>query len=176
MLAIDARAVAADAPRTPLPDGGIAPLMEGIASAAGVVKAVCSAAAYDFFPTYRDREFRRPPPCWSGGTDRGGAAAHMVAALAGSRSSEADERCQRVAFAAEMARTSLGTNDLRSALPGVSVRLARARGLPGAIEREAVTGGERCATFHGPTETPVSGRSSFRPSRRWEQKRACEGR
>jgi hypothetical protein len=169
--------LAADAPGVPSPDGGIAPLMVEIAFASGVVTAVFSAAAYDFSPCTAGREFRGPFACWSGGPDRGGTAAHMVAALAGSRSSEDDERRQGVDFAAEMARMSLGTDDLRSAAAeSLSASGAGARPAKCAIGLEAVTGDERCAAPHCRTETRVSGRSSFRPSRRWERKRACGGR
>jgi signal transduction histidine kinase len=117
----------------------------------GVVTSVLSIAAFDFFHV---------PPTFTfvPGDPEGPAALAIlfvvelllsaVAALARSRAIEVDERCAEADLAAEMARVLLRAEDLRSALPGASARLARTLGLPAAaIELEAVEGGEGRAAF-----------------------------
>jgi signal transduction histidine kinase len=118
--------------------------------ALGVVTAVLSTAAFDFFHV--------PPSLDFVPTDPKGPAAlaillavavllGFVASLARSRAIEVDERRGEADLAAEMARVLLRTDDLRSALSGASVRLAQTLGLPAAIELEAVAGDERRAAF-----------------------------
>jgi signal transduction histidine kinase len=119
--------------------------------ALGVVTAVLSTAAFDFFHV---------PPVGSflSADSRGPAALVIflavalllgfVAALARSRAIEAEERRREADLAAEMAGLLLRTDDLRSALPAASARLARTLRLPSAaIELEAVAGGEQRAAF-----------------------------
>jgi signal transduction histidine kinase len=117
----------------------------------GVVTAVLSTAVYDFFHV--------PPTFTFAAPSRPGQAAviilllvallfSFVAALARSQAIEADERRRDADLAADMARLLLRTENLRSALPGASARLARALGLSSAaIELEAVAGDERRAAF-----------------------------
>jgi signal transduction histidine kinase len=120
-------------------------------AALGVVTAVLSTAAFDFFHV---------PPVGSivfGGAQGQAALVILltvglllgfVAALARSRAIEADERRREADLAAEMARLLLRTDDLRSALPDAAARLTRALGLPpAAIELEAVAGEEGRASF-----------------------------
>jgi hypothetical protein len=119
--------------------------------ALGVVTAVLSTAAFDFFHV---------PPLESIVFDGSQGQAALVillvialllafiAALARSRAIEADERRREADerrgeadLAAEMARLLLRTDDLRSALPDAASRLAQALGLSAAaIELEAVAG------------------------------------
>jgi signal transduction histidine kinase len=117
----------------------------------GVVTAVLSTAVYDFFHV--------PPSFTFAAPSRPGQAAviilllvallfSFVAALARSQAIDADERRRDADLAADMARLLLRTENLRSALPGASARLARALGLSSAaIELEAVAGDERRAAF-----------------------------
>jgi two-component system sensor histidine kinase KdpD len=73
--------------------------------------------------------------------------ASSVAELARTRAAEADDRRREADLAAEMARLLLRTDDLRSALPAASRRLAAALELPSAhIALDAVeTGGQGMA-------------------------------
>jgi signal transduction histidine kinase len=119
--------------------------------ALGLITAVLSTAAFDFFHV--------PPRLDFVPTDPKGPAAltillfvavllSFVAALARSRAIEAEQRRGEADLAAEMARVLLRTDDLRSALPVASARLARTLGLPeAAIELEAVAGEERRSAF-----------------------------
>jgi signal transduction histidine kinase len=119
--------------------------------ALGTATAVVSTAAYDFFHV--------PPAMSLVPTDPQGPVElaillfvavllTSIAGLARGRAIEVDERRGEADLASAMARVLLRTADLRSALPGVSQRLARALGLPGAaIELEAVAGDERRAAF-----------------------------
>src|ERR1700716_3332540 len=127
--------------------GGVLVVSGGWGLPLGVVTAVFSTAAYDFF--HLPPSFRFVP------RDPQGPAAltiflivalllSAVAAVARSRAIEADERRGEADLAAEMARVLLRTDDLRSALPGAAARLARALGLSAAaIELEAVAGDQR---------------------------------
>jgi two-component system sensor histidine kinase KdpD len=100
--------------------------------ALGVVTAVMSTAAFDFFHVPPVGSFVPAPP-------RGPAALAILlsvglllsfaAAPARSRAIEADERRGEADVAAEIARRLLRADDLRLALPGASARLARALGL-----------------------------------------------
>ncbi|HWE10754.1 MAG TPA: GAF domain-containing protein [Solirubrobacteraceae bacterium] len=126
--------------------------------ALGVVTAVLSTAAFDFFHVAPVGSFVPADP-----PGRASLAIFFavelllccVAALARARAieaderrGEADERRGEADLAAEMARVLLRTDDLPSALPGVSARLAQALGLSAAaIELEAVAGDERRAAF-----------------------------
>jgi signal transduction histidine kinase len=119
--------------------------------ALGTATAVVSTAVFDFFHV---------PPEWGFVPTDPQAPVELVillavavllssvAELARARAMEADERRREADLASEMARVLLRTEDLRSALPGVSRRLARALGLPvAAIELEPVGGDERRAAF-----------------------------
>jgi signal transduction histidine kinase len=119
--------------------------------ALGVVTAVLSTAAFDFFHV-------SPIESIVFGDSQGQAALVIllavalllscVAALARSRAIEADERRGEADLAADMARVLLRTDDLRSALADAASRLARALALPVAtIELDAVAGEEGLAAF-----------------------------
>jgi signal transduction histidine kinase len=103
--------------------------------ALGVATAVLSTAAFDFFLVGPPLSFGSPDP-----TERVALVIHLcaalllsfVAAVARSGAIEADERRGEADLAAEMARTLLRTDDLRSALPGTARRLAETLGLPAA--------------------------------------------
>jgi signal transduction histidine kinase len=119
--------------------------------ALGTATAVVSTAAYDYFHV--------PPAMSLVPADPQGPVElaillsvavllSSIAGLARGRAIEVDERRGEADLASAMARVLLRTADLRSALPGVSQRLARALGLPvAAIELEAVAGDERRAAF-----------------------------
>jgi signal transduction histidine kinase len=119
--------------------------------ALGVVTAVLSTAAFDYFHV-------SPIESIVFGGSQGQAALVIllvvalmlscVAALARSRAIEADERRGEADLAADMARVLMRTDDLRSALPDAASRLAQALALPvAAIELEAVAGEEGLAAF-----------------------------
>jgi signal transduction histidine kinase len=119
--------------------------------ALGVVTAVLSTAAFDYFHV-------SPIESIVFGGSQGQAALVIllavavllscVAALARSRAIEADERRWEADLAADMARVLLRTDDLRSALPDAASRLARALALPvAAIELDAVPGEDGLAAF-----------------------------
>jgi signal transduction histidine kinase len=117
----------------------------------GVATAVLSVAVFDFFHV--------PPALDFVPTQHQGPLALVillavgmllsaVAELARARALEAEERREEADLASEMARVLLRAEDLGSALPRASQRLARALGLPGAaIELEAVAGDEHRAAF-----------------------------
>jgi two-component system, OmpR family, sensor histidine kinase KdpD len=74
--------------------------------------------------------------------------ASSVADLARARAAEAYDRRREADLAAEMARLLLRTDDLRSALPAASQRMASALELPSAaIELDAVAGDRRRIAF-----------------------------
>jgi signal transduction histidine kinase len=126
--------------------------------ALGVMTAVLSTAAFDFFHV-------SPVGSIVFGGREGQAALVIllavalvlscVAALARSRAieadagrQEADERRREADLAAGMARLLLRTSDLRAALPEAAARLARALGLPAAtIELEPVAAEQDSAAF-----------------------------
>jgi signal transduction histidine kinase len=119
--------------------------------ALGGVTAVLSTAAFDYFHVQPSLDFiPRDTHAWAS------LAVLLivmlvlsaVTALARSRTIEVDERRGEADLAAEMARMLLRTDDLRSALPGASARLAQALRLPAvAIELETIAGDERRAAF-----------------------------
>jgi signal transduction histidine kinase len=117
----------------------------------GTATAVASTAAYDFFHVPPAMDFVPTDP--QGPVEVAILLAvavllSSVAELARARAVEADDRRGEADLASGMARVLLRTDDLRSALPSVSRRLARALGLPAAtIELEAVAGDERRAAF-----------------------------
>jgi signal transduction histidine kinase len=117
----------------------------------GVVTAVLSTAAFDFFHVAPSFSFVPRDP-------HGGAALAIllvvmlllgsVAALARSRAIEVDERRAEADLGAEMARVLLRADDLGAALPAVSRRVAQTLGLPAAaIELETVVGDEHRVAF-----------------------------
>jgi signal transduction histidine kinase len=119
--------------------------------ALGVVTAVLSTAAFDYFHV-------SPIESIVFGGSEGQAALVIllavalllscVAALARSRAIEAEERRGEADLAADMARVLLRTDDLRSALLDAASRLARALALPAAaISLDAVVGEGGLAAF-----------------------------
>ncbi|MEA2146741.1 MAG: two-component system, OmpR family, sensor histidine kinase KdpD, partial [Solirubrobacteraceae bacterium] len=130
---------------------GVLVVSSGWGLALGVVTAVLSTAAFDFFHVapIGSITFDSPPGRASPVILLAVALLlSVVAALARSRAIEADQRRREADLAAEMARVLLGTDDLRSALSDAASRLARALGLPAAaIELEAIASEEGCAAF-----------------------------
>jgi signal transduction histidine kinase len=138
---------------------GILVVSAGWGLALGAATAVLSTAAFDFFHV-------PPAGSFSPVDSREWAALatflavalllSAVADLARTRAIEADERRGESDLAADMARLLLRTDDLCSALPDASRRLAQALGMSAAaIELESVAGDERRVAFalrNGPTE------------------------
>jgi signal transduction histidine kinase len=117
----------------------------------GVATAVVSVAVFDFFHVPPELDFvptQHQGPVALVILLAVGVLLSGVAELARARALEAEQRRGEADLASEMARVLLRTEDLRSALPRASRRLAQALGLPGAaIELEAVAGAEHRAAF-----------------------------
>jgi two-component system, OmpR family, sensor histidine kinase KdpD len=117
----------------------------------GVVTAVLSAAAFNFFhlpPVGRFTIHDSSDWVTLAAFVVVAAIASSVAEVTRARTRDADERRQEADLAAEMARLLLRGNSLAEALPTAAARLAQTLGLnSAAIEMDAVEGDERTVAF-----------------------------